>query len=60
MENAGLGFGVRMYDPKLMYNVTPVPVEFWSKAVLTEGQFKKQTREKILDYWKKFKNGKSK
>ena len=60
LENAGLGFGVRMYDPKLMYNVTPVPVEFWSKAVLTEGQFNKQTREKILDYWKKFKNGKSK
>jgi hypothetical protein len=35
-----------------MASVTPIPVVNWPKAVLTEGHFKKETREQILNYWK--------
>lgn len=52
LQKAKLDFGIRMYIPKLMASVTPIPVKDWSKAVFTEGRFKKQTREAILNYWK--------
>lgn len=52
LQKAKLDFGIRMYIPKLMASVTPIPTKDWSKAVFTEGRFKKQTREAILKYWK--------
>lgn len=52
LQKAKLDFGIREYIPKLMASVTPIPVKDWPKAVLTEGHFKKETREQILSYWK--------
>ena len=52
LQKAKLDFGVRMYIPNLMASVTPIPVKDWQKVVFTEGRFKKQTREAILNYWK--------
>lgn len=52
LQKAKLDFGIREYIPNLMAEVTPIPVSAWSKAVLTEGHFKKETREQILNYWK--------
>lgn len=47
----GLAFGVRMYDPSLISNMKIVPPSMWSKAVFSEGRFKKRTRQAILEYW---------
>lgn len=55
LEKAKLSFGVRMYIPKLMSKITPIPSKYWSKAVFTEGRFKKRTREAIMNYWKNLK-----
>ena len=52
LQKAKLDFGIREYIPNLMASVTPIPVSNWPKAVLTEGHFKKETREQILNYWK--------
>ena len=52
LQKAKLDFGIREYIPMLMAKVTPIPVANWSKAVLTEGHFRKETREQILSYWK--------
>ena len=52
LKKAQLDFGIRMYIPKLMASITPIPVKDWQKVVFTEGRFKKQTREAILKYWK--------
>lgn len=52
LQKAKLDFGIRMYIPKLMAQVIPVPPAAWPKAVLTEGRFKKETRDQILNYWK--------
>ena len=52
LQKAKLDFGIREYIPQLMHKVTPIPVSAWSKAVLTEGHFRKETREQILNYWK--------
>ena len=52
LQKAKLDFGIRMYIPKLMASVIPIPVKDWQKVVFTEGRFKKQTREAILNYWK--------
>jgi hypothetical protein len=52
LQKAKLDFGIRMYIPKLMASVTPIPVKDWQKVVFTEGRFKKQTRDAILKYWK--------
>lgn len=52
LQKAKLDFGIREYIPNLMAGVTPIPVKDWPKAVLTEGHFKKETREQILNYWK--------
>lgn len=52
LQKAKLDFGIREYIPNLMSTITPIPVAGWSKAVLTEGHFKKETREQILSYWK--------
>ena len=52
LQKAKLDFGIREYIPMLMARVTPIPVSSWPKAVLTEGHFKKETREQILSYWK--------
>ena len=54
LQRMGLGFGVRMYIPNLTGNVRVVPPSLWSKAVYTEGEFKKETRNNILNYWKNF------
>ena len=51
LESAGLGFGVRMYIPNLAGNFRVIPPSGWSKAVFTEGVFKKKTRDAILKYW---------
>lgn len=55
LESAKLQFGVRMYIPKLINKIIPIPVQAWPKAVFTEGRFKKVTREAIMNYWKKLK-----
>lgn len=52
LQKAKLDFGIREYIPQLMASITPIPVKEWSKAVLTEGHFRKETREQILSYWK--------
>lgn len=52
LQKAKLDFGIRMYIPKLMASITPIPTSAWSKVVFTEGRFKKKTREAILKYWK--------
>lgn len=52
LQKAKLDFGIREYIPNLMAHIVPVPVADWSKAVLTEGHFRKETREQILNYWK--------
>ena len=52
LEKAKLDFGIREYIPNLMAKITPIPVSGWSKAVFTEGHFRKETREQILNYWK--------
>jgi hypothetical protein len=52
LQKAKLDFGIREYIPMLMASITPIPVSSWPKAVLTEGHFKKETREQILNYWK--------
>ena len=52
LQDQGLDFGVREYIPNLMHDIRPVPPSGWSKAVFTEGRFKKRTREQILNYWK--------
>lgn len=52
LQKAKLDFGIRMYIPNLMASITPIPTKDWSKAVFTEGRFRKQTREAILKYWK--------
>lgn len=49
-----IDFGVRMYDPKLMGGITPIPVSHWSLAVFTEGAFRKRTRTAIMNYWKQW------
>ena len=51
LQKAKLDFGIREYIPMLMARVTPIPVSNWPKAVLTEGHFRKETREQILNYW---------
>ena len=52
LQKAKLDFGIREYIPNLMAKITPIPASTWSKAVLTEGHFRKETREQILNYWK--------
>lgn len=54
LENQGLSFGVREYIPELMHDIRPIPPKDWSKAVFTEGRFKKRTREQILNYWRQW------
>lgn len=57
LQKAKLDFGIREYIPNLMAKVIPIPVKDWPKAVLTEGHFRKETREQILNYWKNKANG---
>ena len=52
LQKAKLDFGIREYIPNLMASVVPIPVKDWPKAVLTEGHFRKETRQQILNYWK--------
>jgi hypothetical protein len=57
LQKAKLDFGIRMYIPKLMTGIVPIPPGAWPKAVLTEGHFRKETREQILNYWKNKSDG---
>ena len=52
LQKAKLDFGIRMYIPELMHQITPIPPSVYAKAVFSEGHFKKETREQILKYWK--------
>ena len=52
LQKAKLDFGIREYIPNLMAKIVPIPAADWPKAVLTEGHFKKETRQQILNYWK--------
>ena len=52
LQKAKLDFGIREYIPNLMGKITPIPASDWSKAVFSEGHFRKETREQILNYWK--------
>ncbi len=55
LKKSKLDFGVRMYIPKLMNRITPIPTKYWSISVFSEGHFKKRTREMIMNYWKNYK-----
>lgn len=57
LEKIGLTFGVRAYIPEIMAQVRVVPPKLWSKAVFTEGAFRKRSRQNILNYWKNFAPG---
>jgi hypothetical protein len=57
LQKAKLDFGIRMYIPRLMANITPIPPGAWPKAVLSEGHFRKETRQQILSYWKNKSDG---
>jgi hypothetical protein len=59
LQKAKLDFGIREYIPQLMAKIVPIPVSGWQKAVFTEGHFRKETREQILNYWKKKSMGES-
>lgn len=52
LKKAKMDFGVRMYIPKLCGKPQVIPPKLWSTAVFTEGVFRKQTRAKIMSYWK--------
>lgn len=52
LQKAKLDFGIREYIPNLMTKIIPIPVSGWPKAVLSEGHFRKETRQQILNYWK--------
>lgn len=52
LQKASLDFGIREYIPGLMGDIKPIPASEWPKAVFTEGHFRKETREQILNYWK--------
>ena len=52
LQKAKLDFGIREYIPSLMAKIIPIPVSGWPKAVLSEGHFRKETRQQILNYWK--------
>lgn len=52
LKKAKLDFGVREYIPSLVGSCLFIPPAHWSKAVLTEGKFKKTTRDNIISYWK--------
>ena len=54
LNDQGLGFGTREYIPTLMHKIKPIPPKDWQKAVLTEGRFKKRTREQIMKYWRQW------
>lgn len=55
LKKAKLEFGIRMYIPNLIQNIRIVPFKYWSKAVFTEGMFKKVTRMAIMNYWRQLK-----
>lgn len=57
LQKAKLDFGIREYIPQLMAKIVPIPISGWQKAVFTEGHFRKETREQILNYWKNKANG---
>jgi hypothetical protein len=57
LAKAKLDFGVREYAVSGCSEVTYIPPNYWQVAVFTEGWFKKQTREAILNYWKRFISG---
>lgn len=52
LQKAKLDFGIRLYIPRLMHKIEPIPPKYWQKVVFTEGHFKKETRAQILNYWK--------
>ena len=52
LEKDNLQFGVRQYDPRLMSETHLIPTKWLSTAMFTEGNFKKETRQQILSYWK--------
>ena len=46
-----LSFGVREYEPKRIGNVQMIPPKEWATAMFTEGHFKKETRQRIMQLW---------
>lgn len=55
LEKRKLSFAVRQYDPKRMANVHNIQPSCYTAACYTEGWFKKQTRQQILNHWKNLK-----
>lgn len=55
LQKAKLEFAVHEYIPKLIGDCILVPPSLWHIAVFTEGRFKKQTRQAIMNHWKNFK-----
>ena len=57
LKKAKLDFGIREYEPRLVADISFIPPKYWQIAVFTEGWFKKQTRQAILNYWSRYKGG---
>lgn len=55
LKQAKLEFAVHEYIPKLIGDSILVPPSLWHVAAFTEGRFKKQSRQAILNHWKNFK-----
>lgn len=55
LKKAKLTFGVREYIPKLISECYLVPPKYWAVAVFTEGNFRKKSRDAILNYWANWK-----
>lgn len=55
LQKAKLEFAVHEYIPKLIGDTVLVPPSLWHVAAFTEGRFKKQTRQAIMNHWKNLK-----
>lgn len=55
LERKKLKFAVRQYDPQRMANIYNIPPQCYTAACYTEGWFKKETRQQILNHWRKMK-----
>ena len=54
LKKHNLDFACRMYDPTLIGDVRTIPPKMWPTAIFTEGWFKKETRARIMEF---FRNG---
>ncbi len=51
LHKYNLSFGVREYEPARIGHVQMIPPKEWATAMFTEGHFKKETRQRIMQLW---------